>query len=122
MASKNKKQNVVNTPAVVWSTNLPGAFIEVSNLYLWLCLRPGQRKLKYKIDGKRLWEQLKPLSLDRASDKVIPVGDLDVRFKEWEREVVAVIEPPEEKNEEFQFEIEVPLREFKHAVCTFLKF
>lgn len=124
MASTNTKRRTtaVNAPKKVWATNLPGASIELSNLYLWIQLKPKARKMCFHIDGKRLWEQLRGLSEEKASSRVIPVGDLDMRFEGWEGEVVAIIEPPEESKEDFEYQIKVPLRELKNALCTFLKF
>lgn len=118
IASKSRKPKSENDPTKIWATNLPEAHIEISNFELLIQLKPCQEKLRYKIDGKRLWEQLKT----REKRTLIPVGDLDMRFEEWEGEMVAVIEPPEESQVDFEFQVKVPLRELENTLCTYLKF
>ncbi len=114
-----KKKIAINEPKKVGILNLEGAYLTIGNLYIRFYLRPKQRKLEFKIDGRRLWEQLK----NCKNGSLFPVGDLSFKITGvdyWLQ--VITIEPDEDTKPDFPFEIEVQLREFKNALCGFLKF
>lgn len=101
----------VNVPKRIWMADIPGGYIDVSNLYLWIHLRNDQDNLQYRIDGKKLWQQLKTIT------GRIPIGkNLDLWIYDCQGEFMAVIEPSEDEG--FQFQFEVSLRDFENAIAV----
>jgi hypothetical protein len=104
-----------NAPKRIWMIDLPGGYIEVSNLYLWVKLAPGQKTMQYRIDGKNLYHALQNLNGRKT------VGDLDFWGFTVNGEDVVVIEPAEGNAEdEFLFQFEVSLTELSEALYYFL--
>lgn len=113
MASKSAKK-AINAPIRIWMVDIPGGYIEISDLYIWVHLRNNQREMKYRIDGAALFRVLKNI------DERYTFGKLDFwshRLGENSEKLI-VIEPAED--EDFDFSFEVAQKELYEALYYFV--
>ncbi|KKU33053.1 hypothetical protein A3K29_05060 [Candidatus Collierbacteria bacterium RIFOXYB2_FULL_46_14] len=102
-----------NAPIRVWMVDVPGGYIEVSNLYMWIKFPRSRGKMEFRIDGKKLEMALKQLSTIQT------VGKLDFWGLDVNGEKLVVISPNED-DAGFPFEFEVNQRELSEALFYFL--
>ncbi len=91
--------------------DIAGGYIEVSDLYLWIKF-PKSKIIQYRLDGKSLYEALKATKERRF------MGELEIWSHDSGQETATVIEPKEEAD--FQFQFEVSQSELKEALYCFV--
>lgn len=108
---KRKGSKPENAPLRLWMLDIPGGYIEVSDLYLWIKF-PNSKKIQYRLDGKCLYDALKTTKERRY------LGELEIWSHDLGEETAVVIEPKEEAD--FQFQFEVSQNELKEALYCFV--
>lgn len=120
MSPKKKVKKTVSTVKRVWMVDIPenvvpGGYIELSEINLWIKLSPVEEIMEVKMDMKALDKALNSIELNRYSDSGLDfwshrLGD--------DGEALVVIEPSDEVEVFFSFE--VSLKELKEALYYFV--